>query len=66
MLKTLVLIHILWKLMVKRTEVQTEHQNGKERWFKLHWLWQGYWCQIGWSEYFRNRWSTGIFMHNHL
>lgn len=26
---------------------------------------RGCWCQMGWTEYFRLCWSTGIF-HNHL
>lgn len=26
----------------------------------------GNWCQKCWSEHFRNCWSTGIFMDNHL
>jgi len=47
-------------------EVQTEHQNGEERWFKWMWMWHGCGCQMGWSEYFRNCWSAGIFMKNHL
>ncbi len=47
-------------------EVQTEHQNGEERGFKWLWTWNGCWCQTGWSEYFKNCWSTGIFTHNHL
>ncbi len=42
-------------------EVQTEHQNEEERGFKWLWTWNGCWCQTGWSEYFRNCWSTGIF-----
>jgi len=33
-------------------EIQTEHQNGEERWFKWLWTRHGYWCQTGWSEYF--------------
>ncbi len=45
-------------------EVQTEHQNGEERGFKWLWTWHGCWCQTGWSEYFKNCWSTGIFTHN--
>ncbi len=47
-------------------EVQTEHQNGEERGFKWLWTWNVCWCQTGWSEYFRNCWSTGIFTHKHL
>ncbi len=47
-------------------EVQTEHQNGEERGFKWLWTWNGCWCQTGWSEYFKNCWSTGIFTHKHL
>ncbi len=47
-------------------EVQTEHQNGEERGFKWLWMWNGCWCQTGWSEYFRNCWSTGIFTNKHL
>ncbi len=47
-------------------EVQTEHQNGEERGFKWLWTWSGCWCQTGWSEYFKNCWSTGIFTLNHL
>ncbi len=35
-------------------EVQTEHQNGEEREFKWLWMWNGCWCQTGWSEYFKN------------
>ncbi len=42
-------------------EVQTEHQNGEERVFKWLWTGNGCWCQTGWSEYFINCWSTGIF-----
>ncbi len=42
-------------------EVQTEHQNEEERGFKWLWTWNGCWCQMGWSEYFKNCWSTGIF-----
>ncbi len=45
-------------------EVQTEHQNGEERGFKLLRTWNGCWCQTGWSEYFKNWWSTGIFMNH--
>ncbi len=33
--------------------------------FKWLWTWTGCWCQMGWSEYYKNCWSTGIFMHNH-
>ncbi len=47
-------------------EVQTEHQNGEERGFKWLWMWNVCWCQTGWSDYFRNCWSTGIFTHKHL
>ncbi len=47
-------------------EVQTEHQNGEERRFEWLWTWNGCWCQMGWSEYLKNCWSTGIFTHNHL
>lgn len=25
-----------------------------------------WWCQTGWTEYFQNCWSAGIFPHNHL
>ncbi len=42
--------------------VQTEHQNGEERgfkWLNVEWLL----VQMGWSEYFTNCWSTGIFTH---
>ncbi len=38
-------------------EVQTKHQNGEERgfkWLNVEWLL----VQTGWSEYFRNCWST--------
>ncbi len=48
------------------SEVQTEHQNGEERGFKWLWTWNGCWFQTGWSEYYKNCWSSGIFMHNHL
>ncbi len=42
-------------------EVQTEHQNGEETGFKWLWMWNGLWCQRGWSEYLKNCWwSTGI------
>lgn len=34
-------------------ELQTEHQNEKERWFKWLWMYHG-WHQTGWSGYFRN------------
>ncbi len=27
------------------------------------WMWNGCWCQMGWSGYFKNCWSTGIFTH---
>ncbi len=47
-------------------EVQTEHQNGEERGFKWLWTWNDCWCETGWSEYFKNCWSTGIFTHKHL
>ncbi len=43
---------------------KAEHQNGEERGFKGLWTWNGCWCQTGWSEYFKNCWSTGIFTHN--
>jgi len=46
------------------SEVQTEHQN--EGWFLSDWMWHDCLCQTGWSENFRNCWSTGIFMHSHL
>ncbi len=42
-------------------EVQTEHQNGEEKGFKRLWTWNGCWCLKGWSEYFKNCWSIGIF-----
>ncbi len=35
----------MWKRRL--TEVQTEHQNGEERGFKLLWTWNGCWCQTG-------------------
>ncbi len=41
-------------------EVQTEQKNGEERGFKWLWMWNGFWCQTGWSEYFKNCWSIGI------
>ncbi len=47
-------------------EVQTKHQTGEERGFKWLWTWNCCWCQTGWSEYFKNCWSTEIFTHNHL
>ncbi len=47
-------------------EVQTEHQNGEERVFKWLWTWNTCWCQTGWTEYFKNCWSTGIFTHKHV
>jgi len=34
------------------SKLQTECQNGKERWFKQFWGWHGCWCQTGRSEYF--------------
>ncbi len=43
------------------SEVQIEHQNGEERRFKWLWTWNGCWCQTGWSEYFKNCWSTWDF-----
>ncbi len=49
-----------WRRLV---EVQTERQNGEERGFKWLWTWNGCWWQIGWSEYFKNCWSTEIFTH---
>ncbi len=39
---------------------------GEESEFKWLWGWNGCWCQTGWSEYFKNCWTTGISMHNHL
>ncbi len=50
-----------WRRLV---EVQTKHQNGEERGFNWLWTRNGCWCQTGWSEYFINCWSTGIFTHN--
>ncbi len=57
------ILQMWWRRLV---EVQTEHQNGKERGFKWLWTWNGCWCQVGWSEYFKNCWSTGNFTYNHL
>ncbi len=66
----LIIFCIIEYVMNKKTlnlaEVQTEHQNGEERGFKWLWMWNGCWCQTSWSEYFKNHWSTGIFMHNNL
>lgn len=45
--------------MLKTT--QAKHQSGEERVFKQLWLWHCCWCQKGWSEYFKNHWSTWIF-----
>ncbi len=41
----------MWRRLA---EVQTEHQNGEERGYKWLWTWNGCWCQMGWSEYFKN------------
>lgn len=49
---------------LRPSEVQTDHQNGEERWFKWLRTWHGFWCQMGWCEYFRYCWSTGIFAHS--
>ena len=46
--------------------VQTKHQNGEAMWPKWLWLWNDRWCQTGWFEYLRNRWSIGFFTHNSL
>ncbi len=35
-------IYMWWRRLA---EVQTEHQNGKERGFKWLWTWNGCWCQ---------------------
>ncbi len=57
-------MHLGIKMWWRRlAEVQTEHQNREERGFKWLWTWNGCWCQTGWYEYFKNCWSTGIFMH---
>lgn len=45
---------------------KTEHQNGKERQFKWLWTWHGFWCQMCLTDYFKNCWSTRIFLNNHL
>jgi len=39
----------VWSWSGQSPELQTECQNGKERWF---WAWHGCWCQTGRSEYF--------------
>lgn len=35
---------------------------------RCKWLWTEHdcFCQMGWSDYFRNSWSTGKFPHSHL
>lgn len=49
-----------------------KNQIGEEMWFKWHWSLCRSWCQTGWSEFFRNCWSTGIFpqsfkcLHRHV
>lgn len=37
-----------------RADVENEHSNGAERWFKWLWVWRGCLCQMGWFECFRN------------
>ncbi len=32
--------------------------RASERGFKWLWTCNGFWCQTGWSEYFKNCWST--------
>jgi len=34
----------VWSWSRQAPELQTECQNGKERWFKLFWAWHGCWC----------------------
>jgi len=54
----------VWAWSRQSPELQTECQNGKERWFKQSWAWHGCCCQT--SEYFTICSVTGIFMHNHF
>jgi len=42
----------VWSWSRQSPELQTECQNGIERWFKQFWAWHGCWWQTGWSEYF--------------
>jgi len=38
-------IHLgVWSWSRRSPELQTECQNGKERWLKLFWGWHGCWC----------------------
>jgi len=34
----------VWSGSRESPELQTECQNGKERWFKQFWAWHGCWC----------------------
>jgi len=34
----------VWSWSRQSPELQTEYQNGKERWFKQFWAWHGCWC----------------------
>lgn len=48
----------------EHAKFQTKHQNEEEGSLNWLWTWHGSWIQMGWSEYFRNCWSTGIFTRN--
>jgi len=40
------LLHLgVWSWSRQSPELQTECQNGKERWFKQFWAWHGWLCQ---------------------
>jgi len=51
---------VVWSWSRQSPELQTECQNGKERW------WYGCLCQTDPSEYFPICSVTGIFTHNHF
>jgi len=37
----------VWSWSIQSPELQTEYQNGKERWFKQFWAWHG--CDFCWD-----------------
>lgn len=49
----------------RKSGVETEHQNGGERWFNSLGMAEslGRWCQMFWSGYFRSCWCAGAFSH---
>jgi len=53
----------VWSWSRQSPGLQTECQNGKERWFKQFWAWRGCWCQM---SFFTICSVTGIFMHSHF